>query len=215
MFTYKDNENAYDFRKFVQTNNNARDDLMSYFDRGAGVWSDWVSNSAYVYRGTKLTPDSPLSDFPINTVSLIKVTNADAATYNLPHAGTVEAFRDGESGYSYQMFTPHGNFYLKPRMMRFYNSGTWSAWRKEIVSRRYERNLKGTLIPANSTRTYELPASLVRDYTLVVNPQFEPPEGLIYSAHVTDAGNLSYRFINVTDSSIDLGGAWVVRVLET
>ena len=215
MFTYKDHENAYDFRKFVQTNNNARDDLMSYFDKDAEVWSEWLSNSAYVYRGTKLNPDSPLSDFPVNTVTMLKVTNSSAPTYGLPNAGTVESFRDGESDYSYQMFTPHASFNQRPRMIRHYNSGTWTNWRSEVLTRRYERDLTGTLIPANSTRTYNIAASLSQEHALIINPAFVPPDGLIYDVFVQSNGNLAYRFVNVTDSSIDLSGPWIVKALET
>ena len=212
LITFKSSESAYDFQKFIQTNGQAVDDLMRYTDRTTGEWSDWQYNHSYVRKGTELTPNSPLTNFPVNKVSLIKVNSTDASSYGLPGAGMVEVYRDQEAAYSFQRFNPH-NTTKNGTYTRGYNT-SWTDWRKEITARKFSRDLKGTLIPANATREYVTTSNLKTTDILLVQPSITPPEGLSYSARVNSDGNMVLRFINHTSSTIDLGSGWVVAAME-
>lgn len=212
LITFKNSESAYDFQKFIQTNGQAVDDLMRYTDRTTGQWSDWQYNHSYVRKDDELNPNSPLTSFPVNKVSLIKVISTEAGNYGLPGAGMVEVYRDQEDGYSFQRFNPH-NSTKNGVYTRKYDNG-WAAWYREVATRRIIRDLTGTLIPANATREYVTASNLKNTDMLVVQPNIKPPEGLSYSARVNSDGNMVLRFINHTSSTIDLGAGWIVAVLE-
>ena len=127
-------DDAFSYERYVETvAPEKRIELYRGWDKNAEQWKPWVSLKEPVVGGfssapNPLTPNSPISDFPMGVTSKIMVSVANATTWGVPTHGLVEVYRGLEAYASYQKLIGIGNKSILYRRWESERWGDWETW---------------------------------------------------------------------------------------
>lgn len=127
---HRDLEESYSYQKFISTGSNY--EFYRKWDTSKNDWGNWGYNGITQYtKAEDYVVNAPMTDFPMNKITRLKVKSADAVGYGLSSGGIIEVYRDSENYYSYQkVISPRTNtvmyrYWIEPSL-------TWSDWQKPV-----------------------------------------------------------------------------------
>src|SRR5699024_495232 len=105
---YRDSEDFYSYQRFIPGRTGSyKNTLYRNWESEEGEWGLWYSEGAVDTQNTQnYVNNAPITDFPREKITYIRVTNGSASEHGLPTGGIVKLYRHKEDTYAYRKYIP-------------------------------------------------------------------------------------------------------------